>query len=230
MSRILAVDTSSNACSVALSWGNQLCARYALTPRGHMQRLLPMIDEVLSEAGCTVAQLAAIAFGRGPGSFTGLRVVTGVVQGLAYGADLPVIPVSSLACLAQGYARRHPKFNGSLGVAVDARMDEAYIARFQVDSGRVNAMSEESLVPIANVAAALTGVDAACGSAWQLELLLPHAPTNCLAELEPDAQDILTLAQADGATRLTAAQAQPVYLRDSVSWQKRTRIRTDNLE
>ncbi|UTA49416.1 tRNA (adenosine(37)-N6)-threonylcarbamoyltransferase complex dimerization subunit type 1 TsaB [Simiduia sp. 21SJ11W-1] len=226
MRRILALDTSSNACSVALAYDDVRFCRAAITPRGHMQRLLPMVDEVLAEAGVKVSSLDAIAFGRGPGSFTGLRVATGVVQGLAYGADLPVIPVSSLASLAQGYSRLHPAFAGSLAVAVDARMGEIYGARFTVTGQEIAASSDELLAPVADWPACLTGTEAACGSGW---LLAPELPPVCTTEIEPDAQDVLTLAATGQITPVAADQALPIYLRDSVSWQKRTRIRTQSL-
>ncbi len=229
MRRILALDTSSNACSVALALGNHRIHRFALTPRGHMQRLLPMVHEVLAEAGIDASELDCFAFGRGPGSFTGLRVATGVVQGLAFGADRPVIPVSSLATIAQGFARSHAEFSGTLAVAVDARMDEIYGARFSVDGNRVTALGDELLVAVDQWPAALCEADAICGSGWQLAPSGIERASVCQIDIEPDAQDVLTLALQGDVTPICATQALPVYLRDSVSWQKRTRVRTTSL-
>ena len=99
--RMLAIDTSTEACSAALLWSDgEVRQRFAVTERGHADLILPMIDELLAEAGCKLKDLDGLAFGRGPGGFTGLRIAAGVIQGLAYGAGLRVAPVSSLAAVA----------------------------------------------------------------------------------------------------------------------------------
>ena len=94
MSNILALDTSTDACSVALSCNGEIKEDFRIIPRQHTQQLLPMIEAILADAGIAISALDAIAFGRGPGSFAGIRIATGVAQGLAYGADLPVLPIS----------------------------------------------------------------------------------------------------------------------------------------
>ena len=99
--RMLAIDTSTEACSAALLWSDgEVRQRFVVTERGHADLILPMIDELLAEAGCKLKDLDGLAFGRGPGGFTGLRIAAGVIQGLAYGAGLRVAPVSSLAAVA----------------------------------------------------------------------------------------------------------------------------------
>jgi tRNA threonylcarbamoyladenosine biosynthesis protein TsaB len=161
--KILALDTSSNACSVALVEGSQQefssIERFEMAPRQHTQLILPMIDSVLDEAGYDIKEIDTLAFGRGPGAFTGVRVATGVVQAIAYGADLPVAQISSLAALAQGFYQAQgcyqaqgyfqaqgynqaqdchhdaPEQANKVLVANDARMDEIYFAAYEMNKG-----------------------------------------------------------------------------------------------
>jgi len=133
--KLLAVDTTEDSCSAALGIDDEMRWRFEIAPRRHSELILPMIDELLNEAGLTVQQLDALAFSRGPGSFTGVRIATGVIQGIALGADLPVAPVSTLAALAQGAWRTR----GAVQVlsALDARMGEVYWARCLLQDGRM---------------------------------------------------------------------------------------------
>ncbi len=129
--RILAIDTATEACSAALWNDGTLSAHFEICPREHTQRILPLVQEVLTESGTTLSELDALAFGRGPGSFTGVRIGIGIAQGLALGAELPMIGVSTLATMAQGAWRK----TGATRVlaAIDARMGEVYWAEYQRD-------------------------------------------------------------------------------------------------
>lgn len=225
MPTLLAIDTSSDACSVALQAGGQVLCRFTDEPRKHAERILPMVDEVLVEAGLRLTQLDALCLGCGPGSFTGLRIAAGTVQGLALGADLPVVSVSSLAGLAQralrefGWRRVHAAF--------DARMGEVYWGSYEWNAagewlvqGRECVCRPETLAVTAGIAVAegWTGV----GSGWLYRPALEGATgplVQCAPDVLPHARDLLPLAQRKwqrGET-LTAAQVVPVYLRNDVA-------------
>lgn len=102
MTTLLALDTATEACSVAVLHDGKVLSHYEVIPRLHAQKLLPMIKQIMADIGAPLSAIDAIAFGRGPGAFTGVRIAIGVVQGLAFGLDRPVLPVSNLALLAQG--------------------------------------------------------------------------------------------------------------------------------
>lgn len=161
--KLLAVDAATEACSVALLTGDSIYERHVVSPRGHAQRLLNMVDEVTTEAGMTLKSLDAIAFDRGPGSFTGVRVGTSVTQGLAFGADLPVIPVSSLATIAQGVWRE----TGHTQVlsVIDARMGEVYWGYYIAKEGVMELQGTEHVTK----AEAITPADGewyGAGTGW----------------------------------------------------------------
>ncbi len=131
---ILAVESSTKACSVALLNNGKSFSRHEILPQKHAHRILPMVEEVLAESGISFAQLDALAFGEGPGAFTGIRIAAGVVQGLALGADKPVIAVSGLLAMAEEYALRWINDEASdetrdfvWASILDARMSEVYL-------------------------------------------------------------------------------------------------------
>ena len=130
--KILALDTATEACSVSLGIGDRIIDRYVELERGHAEQLLPMVDAVLAEGGIALSALDAIAFGRGPGGFTGVRLAASVAQGLAFGAQVGVVPISDLAAVAQRVVQLNPAVRRVL-VANDARMQEVYWATFEVD-------------------------------------------------------------------------------------------------
>ena len=225
MTTLLALDTATEACSVALLHNGQLFSRYAVIPRLHAQRVLPMIDEVLVEAGIAKTELQAIAFGRGPGAFTGLRIAVGVVQGLAFALNRPVLPVSNLAAIAQRAYREHGA--EQVAVAIDARMGEVYWGCYKVVNGLVSLQDTEAVLTPerAELPKTAQGEWFAAGTGWQAYAEQLTVPVYGIDEqLLPHAQDILTLAQdmwlRDEA--VTAQQAQPIYLRDQVATPKQS--------
>ncbi|MFY0991296.1 tRNA (adenosine(37)-N6)-threonylcarbamoyltransferase complex dimerization subunit type 1 TsaB [Halomonas sp. C05BenzN] len=232
MSILLALDASSSACSAALlrrrsGANDELLSRFEMTPREHTRRLLPLVDEVLAEAGIAPSALDAVAYGRGPGSFTGLRIAAGAAQGLAYGLDRPLIGVSTLAALALGAHRRH-HFRW-LVTALDARMGEIYVAAWQCRDGLPEPLSEEAVMPPSRLRLPAGHEDqdwVGIGSGWGLWDAMPVAVQagigQRLPEVEADAADMALLAMQDleaGRGR-PAHLVQPVYLRDQVAWKK----------
>jgi tRNA threonylcarbamoyladenosine biosynthesis protein TsaB len=212
---LLALDTATEACSCALLVGNDIVSRSELAPRRHAERILAMLDEVLSEAGIHKKQLDGLAFGRGPGSFTGVRIACGVAQGIAFALNIPVAPVSSLATLAQGAYRE----TGAARVlaAIDARMNEVYWGQYVLADGLMRLQSEEIVIPPQD----LTQVEGdwlGWGSAWQVEALQSWRIAK-QSERYPQAQDMLTLAQALFANEqgVAAEAAVPVYIRNQVT-------------
>lgn len=219
--KLLALDTATEACSAALLIGETLIARYEEPVRGHAERILPMVDAVLSEAGVSLEQLDAIAVGRGPGAFTGVRIAIGVAQGLAFGIDKPVLPVSDLAALAQRAVGEHGA--RQVVACIDARMNEVYWAHFAVGAdGLVSPTTEEQLTAPEAVALPGTAGWFAAGTGWSVTALaarLGSSARSSDARLLPRATEIARLAQRDHrlGRAVPAETVQPVYLRDQVA-------------
>jgi tRNA threonylcarbamoyladenosine biosynthesis protein TsaB len=216
---ILALETATEACSAALSLDGEVLERYQIAPRQHAQLILGMMDELLAEAGITLAQLDALAFGRGPGSFIGVRIAAGVAQGIAFAQDLPVVPVSTLAALAQGVDQ--PR----VLAAIDARMHEVYWAAYERDeAGIMQLLGEEALTPADQVVLP-SEPDAwfGAGTGWHDEgpQLARHLPqvSAYTADAFPHAGSVAHLGEAGfrQGRAVAAEQAQPVYLRDQVA-------------
>lgn len=224
MSRLLAIETASEVCSVALLAGGETLVREHHEPRRHAELLLPAVRELLEESGLALADLDAIAFGRGPGSFTSLRIGIGVVQGLAWGADIGVVPVSSLAVLAQGAVARHQATPGqSILCALDARMGEVFTAGFEVaDNGLVEVIGEEAVLAPGQVTPPPGTTVIAVGNGFERYPALlrdPDAFVAVYSDLWPSATHLAELASAWLADHepLSAHEAQPVYIRDNVA-------------
>lgn len=229
MVNILAIDTSTPACSVALSCGDDVVSRFQLASRSHTQVILPMIDEVLGEVDQTLGQVDAIAFTAGPGSFTGIRIGFGVVQGLAFGADLPVIPVSSLETLAYTAIRKlQISANGYVLPMLDARMDEIYWGLFQYENKGLSRVVDDCLTSPEEVVSTFSdSPHTVVGDGWNYTARISLAPATVDSMLLPDARDVLTIAlpKVVAGKVCSIDQVSPVYLRDKITWKKRQRLR-----
>lgn len=219
---MLAIETSTVACSAALLIDGRISERFELAPQRHADLLLPMIGELLAESGLTPAQLDGLAFGRGPGAFTGVRIAAGVAQGIACAADIPVAPVSTLAALAQGAIDASPR----VLAVMDARMNEIYWGVFEASPDRLMMPCDKELVcapgdallPVgAGWFGAGDGWGGACGEL--LRRRLGTALVGSDATRYPRARDVVLLGQeiSRRGAMLPAEQALPVYLRDRVA-------------
>ena len=229
----LAIDASTEACSVALQVNDKLYTRYDLCPQSHSLQLLPMVDELLKEADIKLSQCDGLIFGRGPGSFTGVRIGVGVAQGLAFAADLPVVGISSLQAMAQLAFIKHQQ--SKVIAAIDARMGEIYNGYFVLDEN--NLMQEQLLADqtgesvtapelvserLVNV---ITKPTYGVGSGWdaykeQLSSLKSNDGTPDVVFPSAEAMLILGKAALERGEGVAAEDAQPVYVRDTVSWKK----------
>ena len=223
MTTLLALDTATEACSVALLHDGRVLSHYEVAPRMHAQRLLPMIQQLLGEAGIAASAIDAIAFGRGPGAFTGVRIAIGVVQGLAFALDRPVLPVSNLAVLAQRALREQGATQ--VAAAIDARMDEVYWGCYRAEAGEMRLLGQEAVLP-PEQAEAPRGSDGdwfGAGTGWgTFAARIALRPVGMDGSLLPHAEVLLSLARFAWARgeALPADQAQPVYLRDQVATPK----------
>jgi tRNA threonylcarbamoyladenosine biosynthesis protein TsaB len=220
--KVLAIDTSTEACSVALLWHTgEMRLRFEVIERGHADRVLPMVDELLREAGCRLEDLDGIAFGRGPGGFTGLRIAAGVTQGLAFGAGLKVAPVSSLAAVA---FLTSPASAGVL-VCNDARMNEVYWAAYRFDPAApcVPVCLAPEIVSAHDRVEIITGVTQFAGNGVPaypaLQARLEAAGLRHVPGVYPRADAIARLGAAmlQRGEGVDAASAIPVYVRDNVA-------------
>lgn len=220
MTTLLALDTATEACSVALLHDGKVTSHYEVIPRQHAQKLLPMIKQLLADSGVALSAVDAIAFGRGPGAFTGVRIAIGVVQGLAFALERPVLPVSNLAALAQGALRQHGV--QQVAAAIDARMDEVYWGCYQTHDGEMRLLGQEMVIAPEQVALPEAGQWFGAGTGWGYAERLGAKVDSCDAQALPHALDILSLAAHAWARgeAVAAEQAQPVYLRDNVATPK----------
>ncbi|MBA6418598.1 tRNA (adenosine(37)-N6)-threonylcarbamoyltransferase complex dimerization subunit type 1 TsaB [Pseudomonas neustonica] len=226
MTTLLALDTATEACSAALLHEGEVVYRSEVIPREHAQRILPMLQELMLERGIALGDVDALVFGRGPGAFTGVRIATGMVQGLAFASGKPVIAISNLAALAQRAWREHQA--EYVAAAIDARMDEVYWGVFALNDGVMRPLCDERVCAPEQVELPLeTGQAdvAGAGTGWQLADRLAVKPSRYWSDMLPDARDLLALALPRwlAGEVLDAADAQPIYLRDKVATPKAQR-------
>lgn len=227
--KLLALDTSTEACSVAVYADGEIFSTFELAPRAHTQLILPMVDKVLSAACLRLQEMDAIAVGRGPGAFTGIRIGVGVAQGLAMAADKPVIPLSTLAALAQqAYVQQ-----GATQVlaGLDARMNEVYWGQYVLQDGLMQLQGEELVCAAAD--APVPGADDwfAIGHGWSAYAdVLQGRFAGKLAGIDtaslPAAEFMLPLAVAEWRMGrvVMPEEAQPVYLRNKIALTTQERL------
>ncbi|WP_299806857.1 tRNA (adenosine(37)-N6)-threonylcarbamoyltransferase complex dimerization subunit type 1 TsaB [uncultured Shewanella sp.] len=221
---VLALDTCTESCSAAVSHQGVVYSEQADAPREHSQRLLPMVKSVLAQAQLKLQDVDVIAYGRGPGSFTGIRICTSITQGLALGQELPVIGISTLAAMAQSAI---DKGATQVLAAIDARMGEVYWGQYIAVDGLATLVNEEVVSAPTDIVLTLdlTQPIAVCGTGFDAyPEILEHSETMSLCEAAkfPEAKYMLALAQdgVDKGQSTSVDELAPVYLRDTVTWQK----------
>ena len=230
---LLALDTATEACSVALLRGGEKTHLVQFAQREHTKHILPMVDEILAQAGITLHQVDALVFGRGPGSFTGVRIGAGIAQGLAFGAALPVIPVSNLAAMAQAAYVQYQAEN--VLTAIDARMNEVYFAQWQAQKVRSDfgefldwqpIIDEQVCCPskaIEQVAQQHHEKAVLAGTGWAAYPELNEANLGKATEITlPSALYMLDLALPKwfAGETISPLEIEPIYLRNEVTWKK----------
>ena len=220
--KLLAVETATEACSAAIMIDGEITEQFSLTANGHSKLILPMIDALMADAGLKPTDLDGLAFGCGPGSFTGVRIAAGIIHGIAFALDLPVVPVSNLAAVAQDFFD-HNEENLAF-VAMDARMNEIYWGVYQRNaSGFAELLGKEAVLPASEIEfPGVSGVGIGSGwKAYHQELLshLSHRVIAYEADILPRAGAIARLGARGFEQGLAVAveQAMPVYLRDKVA-------------
>lgn len=222
---ILAFDTATHACTVALQAGDKVIWRHEITPNEQTAHILPMMDALLIEVGLSLAQLDGLAFGQGPGSFMGVRIAASLAQGIGFGSDLPVVPLSTLQTIATGLYREQGA--EAVAVAWDARMGEIYWGQYAYDTTQAAmvAMEADALVlpEKASVLALAEHSDVliGAGNGWavyeeNLRKACGEPVKAVFSDCYPQARDMLALAAKKLAADegVSAQEAQPIYLRN----------------
>ncbi|NMP31333.1 tRNA (adenosine(37)-N6)-threonylcarbamoyltransferase complex dimerization subunit type 1 TsaB [Thalassotalea sp. M1531] len=222
--KLLAIDASTEACSVAIYNDGNVYSDFELCPQSHSLVLLPMVDRLLKESNSQLSDFDALVYGRGPGSFTGVRIGIGVAQGLAFAADIPTIGISTMQTMAQEAFEVHGQ--KYVNVAIDARMSEVYCSSWHLtDKGLMELATQEQVMPPEKFSSLIENSGYGVGTGWQAypQYLAEKCQNNEeVAVLYPNAKYMIPSAIQsfkNGETQ-PADQAQPVYVRDTVSWKK----------
>ena len=230
MTSILAIETSGTSCSAALNVDGTIQQRLELAPRQHAHKILVMVDQLLSSNSLVPRDLDAIAFSRGPGSFTGLRIGFGIVQGLAFGANLPVIGISSLEVLAAKAVRQYGLARGELvAAALDARMNEVFVGIYRVEEDKLESvLADCALAPHDVVHQVGAPLAAAVGDGWPLIDTENIVIAQRFDDLQSDAQTVAELGMRlfREGRQCAVENIELAYIRNEVSWKKRQRIRS----
>ncbi|MFC3032518.1 tRNA (adenosine(37)-N6)-threonylcarbamoyltransferase complex dimerization subunit type 1 TsaB [Pseudoalteromonas fenneropenaei] len=219
---LLALDASTEALSITLQYQGELWRFFEVCPQQHSQKILPEIDRVLQAAHCSLKDLDGLVFGRGPGSFTGVRISVAIAQGLGFSSNLKLLGVSTLQAMAQEAFAKHGVTQVIAGI--DARMDEIYVCEYQLDDqGVMQPIGEEQVLRPEALTLSNTSATAV-GTAWQA--YPQRAAELGLAILDeltlPNAEFMLAMAELQFAQGLavSASEAEPHYVRDTVTWKK----------
>lgn len=217
--KILGFDTSTEACSVGLYLNGEMTSRFELTPRRHTECVLPWCDALLEQAQCTKKDLDAIAVGIGPGAFTGVRLAVSLAQGMALGLSIPVVAVSTLACMAQTC-----QHDGPIMVLIDARMDECYVGYYQKIEGIVQKIADEQLLAPENIQLPTSGNWIGVGSGFTSyanriakSVLSQMRCVDAKALPQPEAFLQLAVAEFNAGNACAPEFVEPTYLRDKVA-------------
>lgn len=216
---VLVVDTSTSACCLAIKKGDELTEDFEIAGRSHSEIILPKIKSLLERCHLSPGDLQLIVFGQGPGSFTGLRIAVGVVQGLSFGLNIPLTAVSGLACLAQGEYRNHGSEN--ILVAMAARQTEVYWAAFQVSEKIARPTVNECVVDVAALEPIENRDWVGVGEGWELKKEIEQSIGLQIevtrTQVYPQPLDILELGlqKYQEGEIIAAEEAQPVYLRET---------------
>jgi tRNA threonylcarbamoyladenosine biosynthesis protein TsaB len=231
MKNILSIDTSGEYCSIALLTPAQNYTFHQHRPREHANILLAEVEALLAQAKMSVKELDAVVYGRGPGSFTGIRIAAGVAQGIAMAVNCPIIPVSTLQSLAWTAAQQGIV---SCWVALDARMSEIYFATYKLnDAGLPSLETAETVLPPKQIAGTLTDASHLIGNGWKAGYELSPALSQAVEStdiqiLVPNALDsahlALALFQQDSSVAVSPELALPTYLRDNVTWDNKPKV------
>lgn len=217
--RLLALDTSSLACTVGVLSGDRIVTRYEEQPRAHTRLLVPMIRDALRDVDLELTDLDAIVLGNGPGSFIGMRIAASVAQGLAFAGGLKIVPVSSMAAVAAGVSAHESEI---VAVTQDAHMEQVYLGIYRVDNGIPISVEPERIQGHGRIENLSTGVIAA-GYGWQRYPQLLQANRELIGKVSqihyPHARALLTLGRAslERGQGVSPQELVPAYLREKVA-------------